>query len=494
MNAHYYLACDLGAESGRVMLGCLSSGKLELEELHRFPNQPLPIGGSLRWDIPGLFRGIKAGMAAAAERHLEIRSISVDSWGVDYAWIGARQPLLSLPVSYRDGRSESAYAEAMKQVSKETIFAETGLQFMNINTLYQLFADHRDSPGLVQLADCFLPMADYFHYLLSGEAKAEESLASTTQVYNPSKRAWSSKLIQDFRFRAEVFPELVPSGTTLGKLLPGVCDETGLGPVAVVATCSHDTGSAVAAVPAEEGEDWAFLSSGTWSLIGVELEEPQVREEILVSNFTNEGGLGGTTRFLRNIVGLWILQECRREWEAEGHCYSYAELTRLASEAEPLRSLIDPDDARFIKPGGMPDKVLSFCSETGQAEPESVGAIVRCILESLALAYRTNLQTIERLTGRNICKLHIVGGGSKNKLLNQFAANATGRLVLAGPDEATAIGNILIQALVAGELSSREDIRSTVRNSFPITHHQPAEQNLWKAAAARFTELTVSRN
>lgn len=489
MSHHHFIACDLGAESGRVMLGTLAQGKLFLEEIHRFPNLPVRLGTSLRWDLLGTFREIKAGLAKVAERKVSIGGLSVDSWGVDYVWSGAAQPVLALPYTYRDPRIDAAMAEALQKVSDTTIYGETGIQFMPFNTIFQLFADHRDSPGVVDLADHFLPTADFYNYLLCGVACCEESLASTTQLYDPRSRQWSNRLIEEFGFRREIFPKIVPSGTVLGPLLPAVREETGLDSLPVIAACSHDTGAAVAAVPAEAGEDWAFLSSGTWSLLGVELPSPLINEEARKANFTNEGGFGGSTRFLKNVVGLWILQECRRAWEKNGTVFTYEQLTNLAAEAEPLRSLIHPDDARFLKPLQMPEKIAAFCRETDQPTPETPGQIARCILESLALVYRSNLENLEKLTGRTICKLHIVGGGSQSALLNQFAANATGRTVLAGPTEATAIGNLLIQATAVGAIDSLDALRATVRASFSPRIFTPEAAPQWQEAYRRFSVL-----
>jgi rhamnulokinase len=486
MSAQHYIACDLGAESGRVMLGTLADGRLELEEVHRFSNLPVSVMGSIRWDVLGIFRELKEGLRKVAARRIEPVSLSVDSWGVDYVWTGAGQPMLAPPYIYRDARIDAGYAAALAKVPAETIFAETGLQFMAINTVYQLCADLERSPKVMEIADRFLMIADFFNFLFSGVGKAEESLASTTQIYNPRDRTWSARLIAELGLPAGVFPEIVPSGTRLGGLLDEVRNETGLPAMDVIATCSHDTGAAVAAVPAAEGDDWAYLSSGTWSLIGVELPQPLIGDGVRAANFTNEGGYGGTTRFLKNIVGLWILQECRRAWERDGKASDYAELNRLAAEAEPLRSFIDPDDERFLKPGGMPEKVQAFCRETNQPAPETPGEFTRCILQSLALLYRHTLESIESLTGRGIRKLHIVGGGSKSALLNQFAANATGRAVFAGPVEGTAIGNVLIQAIVAGQIDSLVALRRVVRESFPVQEFVPEDTGSWSGANERF--------
>ena len=487
--AAYYIACDLGAESGRVMLGSLDAGTLVIEEIHRFPNVTIRLGGSTRWDILRTFDELKKGISKVAARGLPVSSLSVDSWGVDYVWSGLGQEMLAPAYTYRDPRTDATFEKALSTVGREKIFSETGLQFMALNTLYQLMADVETSPELVRLADGFLGIADYLHFLFSGVRKVEESFASTTQVYNPAKRAWSEALISAFGFPRSAFPDIVPSGTVLGLLSDSVARETGLREANVVASCSHDTVAAVAAVPADVGDDWAYLSSGTWSLIGVEIPAPLINEATRAANFTNEGGYGSTTLLLKNIVGLWILQECRREWDSSGAKLDYAELNRLAAGAPPLRTLIDPDDARFLKPGDMPAKIQAFARETGQPVPSTPGEFTRAILESLALSYRGTLSSIEQLTSRRIKKLHVVGGGSQSRILNQFAADATGRLVLAGPVEATAIGNILVQAIADGKLACLTQLRETVRNSFPIGEFHPSGNPEWDSAFTRFEKI-----
>ena len=341
------------------------------------------------------------------------------------------------------------------------------------------------------IADQFLNVGDYLNFLFCGVARAEESLASTTQIYDPRKREWSGELIRAFGLPERIFPKIVPSGTKLGKLQAAVVEETGLSEVEVVATCSHDTGTAVAAVPAE-GEGWAYLSSGTWSLIGVELPCPLINEEVRAHNFTNEAGYGGTTRFLKNIIGMWLLQESRREWIRQGNPIEYAELDRQAEASEPFRSLINPNAARFMRPDDMPAKIAAYCRETGQPVPETPGQVARCVCESLALLYRQTLGQIERLTGTKISRLHIVGGGSRSPLLNQFAASGTERTVLAGPVEATACGNVLIQGLALGHLDSLATLRKVVRDSFPIAEFQPRDGAAWAAAFERFQKLTLA--
>jgi rhamnulokinase len=488
VSEHCYIACDLGAESGRVILGRLGDGKVTLEEIHRFANGAVKIAGSLRWDILRIFDELKIGLRKVAAKGLPVESLSVDSWGLDYVLTGAGQPMLSLPYTYRDARNDAPFAAALKAPGAAPIFAETGIQFMSINTLYQLIAERANSAHLLALADRFLMIADYLHFLFSGVAAAEESLASTSQLYNPITRRWSERLAEVFALPPHLFPPLVAPGTRLGPLLPELAAETGLGAIEVIATCSHDTGAAVAAVPAS-GEDWAYLSSGTWSLIGVELPQPQLDDAALAHNFTNEAGFGGTTRFLKNIVGLWLLQECRRAWVRDGRDLSYATLAAEAGDAEPFRSLIDPNDARFLKPDAMLEKIAAFCRETGQPEPASPGQFTRCIYESLALLYRRTLDEIEGVTGRRIARLHIVGGGSQSALLDQFAANATGRTVFAGPVEATALGNVLIQAIALGHLGSLAELRATVAASFSIDEFRPQDAQEWDDAFARFLRL-----
>jgi rhamnulokinase len=492
MNPTQYIACDLGAESGRVMLGRLEDGRLTLEEMHRFPSAAVRVLGSLRWDVLRIFEELKTGLRKAAQRKGPVASLSVDSWGVDYVLINAVHPMLSPPFHYRDARTESTYDKVREQVGPELIFSETGIQFMPINTIYHLAADVEKSRALLEAADCFLTIGDYFNYLFSGVPRVDASNASTTQIYNPRTRAWSGTLIERCGFPRKIFPEIVAPGTVLGPLLPEVAAETGLNDVQVVASCSHDTGAAVAAVPAQEGEDWAYLSSGTWSLLGVELPQPLISEKVQKRNFTNEAGYGGTTRFLKNIVGLWILQESRREWARQGRELDYGELTREAQNAEPFRSLINPRAARFLKPGDMPQKIVAYCQETGQTAPETPGQFVRCILESLALLYRVTLEEIEQLTGRTIRRLHIVGGGSQSALLNQFAASATRRQVTAGPAEGTAIGNLLIQAIALGHVESLAALRQVVRDSFRLQTFEPQGSEGWQASYQRFTGLTLA--
>jgi rhamnulokinase len=488
MADYHYLACDLGAESGRVLLGSFENGRITLREIHRFANGPVHIGGTLRWDFLRIFEELKLGLKKAADCKVPVSSVSCDSWGVDYALLSGGEPLLALPFHYRDARTDGAMERAFAVVPADEIFAETGIQFMPLNTLYQLYIDLQTRPGILDLATQFLNVGDYFNFLLSGCAAAEESLASTTQLYNPRARAWSAMLMERFGFPARIFPRIVPSGTPLGPMADPVAEETGLAGAQVIAGCSHDTAAAVAAVPAE-GAEWAYISSGTWSLLGIENATAMIGPRSRQYNFTNEVGFGGSIRFLKNIVGLWLIQECRREWAIRGQECGYEELARMAGEAEPLKTFIDPMEQSFLKPGGMPEKIAGFCRASGQAVPATPGAIVRTALESLALLYRRTLDQLEDASGRSLTTLHIVGGGSRNHLLNQCTANATRRAVLAGPAECTGLGNILVQAMALGHIPSITAARAVVRESFPLSRYQPADGRQWEEAYHRYLKL-----
>lgn len=484
--ATHYLACDFGAESGRLILGTLrDGGTLELEELHRFPNIPIESSECLSWNIDALWGEVRKALKISAEKGFPISSISVDGWGVDYIMLDDKGEIMAPTHCYRDKRNQRGVDLVFSKVPWEEVYEESGIQFLNFNTLYQLGAE---TPGRLKAAKTILPLGDAFNYLLCGEARSEISMASTTSMYNPKISAWSEKLLAAANIRPDQFAPLVESGTLLGKLKAALAKETGLGEIQVVATCSHDTGAAVAAVPAE-GQDWAYLSSGTWSLIGVELDKPIISERSRELNYTNEIGHGNTIRLLRNIIGLWIVQECRRNWEKQGTSYDYATLTQLAVEAEPFRSLINPDDQRFFSPDSMLDSISGFCQETGQPVPQSPGQFVRCALESLALVYRSHLAEAEELTGKTITKLHIVGGGSQNKLLNQLAANATGRQVIAGPTEATALGNIVVQAIALGHIQDLAEARRIIRNSMDVETYEPQDAEDWEVAYQRFLSL-----
>jgi len=481
----YYLACDLGADSGRLILGTLDAGKISLEELHRFPTGATKVAGALHWEFDRLLNELKNGLKIAAAKKLPIASISTDSWGVDYVVYDER----GLPVSpvwcYRDSRTVGGVEAVKEKIEWPVIYAETGIQFMALNTIYQIVTE---PPARLAKAKQLLLIGDAFNFFCSGVARNEVSLASTTQLYNPTYKRWSPKLFTALGLREDLFAPICPSGTKLGPMKKNLAAEVGLPPIEVVASCSHDTGAAVAAVPAS-GENWAYLSSGTWSLMGVEKPQPVINDEARNLGFTNEIGYGDTVRLLKNIVGLWLIQESRRHWNKSGKKLEFAELEKLAVAAASFVSLINPDDPRFLSPDDMPKKIADFCRETGQPVPVDIGACVRCIYESLALFYRVTLRRTERLIGKKIQRLHIVGGGSKDATLNQFTANALKIPVLAGPTECAALGNILVQAIALGHLESHEAAREVVRNSFELKTFAPQDAAQWDAAAARFEKL-----
>lgn len=488
-----FLAIDLGAESGRAMLGRLQGGRLALEEVHRFSNGPVRLPDGLHWDALRLFSEIKAGIAlgARAAGAEGLHALGIDTWGVDYALLDGQGALLGNPYHYRDARTDGMLERAFRQVGREAIFEATGIQFMQINTLYQLLAE-RERGAILPAARTLLTMPDLFNYWLTGQKVAEFSNATTTQCFDPRQGDWARGLLDELGLPVGIFPRVVPPGTVLGALLPQVAEElnlasTGGRPVVIAPAC-HDTGSAVAAVPACNA-DFAYISSGTWSLMGAELREPVITPQALAGNFTNEGGVGGTFRFLRNITGLWLVQECRRAWAAQGEAYSYDELTDLAAQAAPLRALIDPDAPEFLKPGDYPRLMQAYCRRTSQPVPETVGQVVRCALESLALKYRQTFEQLEVVLGRRLEPVHIVGGGSRNRLLNQFTADALGRRVTAGPVEATAIGNILAQAVALGQLDSHALARRVVRESFEVAEFAPGDGTAWDEAYRRAREL-----
>ena len=468
------IAFDLGASSGRAILGTLEAGRLTLEELHRFANTPVQLPTGLYWDTLRLFHEIRHGLTVAGrERKLKIDGIGVDTWGVDFAILGEDGALADNPRHYRDARNNGMLERTFATVPREEIFAATGIQFMQINSLYQWNAlKLAGSPGL-KVARRLLFMPDLFNYWLSGVARAERTIASTSQFYDPQRREFAGELLKRLGLDASLLDPIVDPGTNLGPLLPEIAETSGLDAVPVYATGGHDTASAVAAVPAASSSDWAYISSGTWSLMGVELDAPVINAQSLAENFTNEAGAAGKIRFLKNIAGMWLLEECRRDWALEGHRFNYEELMASAAAAPRGIARIDPD--AFLEPGHMPARICDACKTSGQRVPANPGEVTRVILESLAERYRQVTASLESLTGRTIRVIHIVGGGSQNRLLNQLAADATGRTVIAGPSECTAAGNILIQAMGAGELSGLAQVREVVRASFQVERFEPVK-------------------
>ena len=467
------LAIDLGATSGRVMLGELEEGVLTLGELHRFANTPVQLPTGLYWDTLRLFHEIRRGLGIAGrERRLQIDAIGVDTWGVDFALLGEDGALVDNPHHYRDARNAGVPAKTFQEVKKEEIFEATGVQFMQINSLYQWYAMKLAGSPALKVAKSLLFMPDLFNYWLTGVARAERTIASTSQFYDPRQRGFATDMLGKLGLDASILAAIVDPGTELGPLLPDVAEFSGLGAVPVYASGGHDTADAVVAVPAQSNRDWCFISSGTWSLMGVELDEPVIDAATLAENFTNEAGACGKIRFLRNIAGMWLLEECRAAWALEGHNFTYEELMESAEAAKPRTAVIDPD--AFLEPGRMPQRIAEFCKKSGQRVPSDPGEMTRVILESLAERYKTVLGSIEKLTHRKIRVIHIVGGGAQNRLLNQLAADITGRLVIAGPVEATAIGNVLIQAMGAGVVRDLEEAREIVGMSFLVERFEPA--------------------
>ncbi len=479
-----FLALDLGAESGRAILARLHSGVLTTQEIHRFKNEPVEYGGSLHWDVTRLWWEVRKALLGLEE--MELAGIGVDAWGVDYALLGERGELLQNPYHYRDARTNGVMQDVFRKVAKEEIYSATGIQFMPINTLYQLYAAVRDTPALLKAAERLVMIPDLVHYWLTGNAVCEFTNATTTQLVNPATRTWATELMRRLELPTHLLAEIVEPGTQVGTLLPSISRNSALSATRVIAPATHDTGSAVAAISARDGT--AFLSSGTWSLLGTELDAPVISPEALRHNFTNEGGVNGTTRLLKNVMGLWMLQCCRQSWTAQGQSCDHLELMELAAREDSFRCLVDPDHASFLRPSDMPAAIDQFCAKTHQPSPKSVGGYVRAILESLAFKYRLVLHNLEQLIGRRIHQIRVIGGGSKNRLLNQMTADATGRKLLAGPAEATALGNVAIQILATGGASSLKEVRQIIDRSYPVEGFEPLDTVKWDRHADRFEQ------
>ncbi len=461
---------------------------------------------TIYWDLPRLFDEVKVALRKASSGGGELDAAGVDTWGVDFGLIGRGETLLGNPVHYRDARTDGMLEEAFRRVPRERIYEVTGLQFLPFNTLYQLLALSRSNSPLFEVAETMLMMPDLFGWLLTGRRAGERTDASTTQLLDPRSGTWSDELCRDLGLPRAILPDLIEPGTALGPLRRSVAEELGLSrPLTVIAPATHDTASAVAAVPVRSASpsssassspssppDWCYLSSGTWSLLGVEVPHPVITAETMRYNLTNEGGVAGTTRLLKNIMGLWLVQESRRTWARTGREWTYEDLIARAQVAPPFKTLVDPDDTSFLATGDMPARLAAYCNRTNQAPPVDEGALVRCCLESLALKYRWTIERIEAILGTTIRTIHVVGGGSKNTLLCQFTADACGRPVHAGPVEATAIGNILMQAIGCGRLGSIADMREVVARSFLVTVYEPRDTAAWNDAAGRFASLVPS--
>ena len=488
MKIHNFLAFDLGATSGRSVIGTLRDGRIETRELTRFPNGIIELHGKFYWNLLGLYEHLKDGLAACAREGITPDSIGIDTWGVDVVPIGSDGSILGMPRAYRDPYTDGAPEKFFEIVSREEVYDKTGIQIMNFNTLYQIFAAVQEGYTPIVEAKRLLFIPDALSYMLTGKEVCEYTIASTSQILNPRTSLLEASLLEAAGVKGDIFPDVQLPGNVIGSLTDALAEETRIGKVDVVAVAGHDTASAVAAVPAEN-ERFAYLSSGTWSLMGIETREPIINSDSFRHNFTNEGGVDGTTRFLKNICGMWILEQCRKEWEREGKNYSYPEIVEMANSAEPFVSFINPDDASFANPQSMLRAIEAFCLRTEQPVPQNDTQIIRTIFESLALRYREVLEILESMAPFAIDVLHIIGGGSKNQLLNQFTANAIGKRVVAGPSEATAIGNLMMQAIGAGEMSTLAEARTIIRASIETETFLPQQREAWEAAYARFVEL-----
>lgn len=481
------LAFDFGASSGRAIIGSFDGEKITLKEVHRFTNDPVDLGGTLYWDVLRLFYEIKQGIVKAKIAG-GFDSIGIDTWGVDFGLIDKNGRLLENPVHYRDKRTSGLVEESFKSVPRQKMYDITGIQFMELNTLFQLISLKKQRPEMLERADKMLFMPDLFAYFLTGKMCSEYSIASTSQLIDINTRSWSKELLDAFSIKESLFAPLTEPGTQLGNLSKEICEECGVESVPVISVCGHDTQSAITAVPCESG-DFAFLSSGTWSLFGTELQKPIVNETSLKINITNEGGFGGTTGFLKNIIGLWLIQESRRQWQREGKDYSYADLEKLALSEEPFKCFIDPDAPEFVPQGNIPERVREFCRKTGQYVPESVGEIMRCIYESLAMKYRMTFEKLCECTGKNYPVIHVIGGGTKDGLLCRMTASSCGKTVKAGPIEATVMGNVAVQLMSDGTIGSISEARKAVAASESLKTYEPENTDEWIKAYESFVKI-----
>lgn len=489
MDEQYFLAFDLGASSGRAILGTLSEDKLELTEIHRFVNQMQWINGHYFWNIFSLFNELKTGLRKCVKEYgIQPASIAVDTWGVDFVHLNKEGLILSLPFAYRDSRTNTSMKDLFQLIPATEVYARTGIQFMQFNSLFQLFSMVRDQSSLLDITDSILFMPDALNYLFTGIKKSEFSIASTSQMLIPGTCTWDFELIKKAGIPASILQEIVLPGTVLGTIQPELARETGSQAVPVIAVAAHDTGSAIVSVPALEN-NFVYLSSGTWSIMGIESSRPIVSEHTRQLNFTNEGGVEGTTRFLKNIMGMWLIQEVQRFWEEEGTKYTWPQMVELARQSEPFKFLINPDDSMFLNPRDMTQAVRDYCYQTAQGTPQSHGETIRCIYDSLALKYRFTLEQIREVSDQPIEVIHIIGGGANNDFLNQLTADATGLTVIAGPTEATAIGNIMMQAKAMGFVNSLTEIRLIVANSFELMKYYPSRELDWQGTYQRYLDI-----
>lgn len=490
-----FLAFDFGASSGRAILATFDGEKVTLEEKHRFSNDPVTVNGGMYWDVLRLFHEIKQGILKCANSgDRDIDSIGIDTWGVDYGLLDKNGKLLGNPHHYRDTRTDGMYDEAFKIAPKDEIFEKTGIAFNWFNTIYQLLASKLSHDTELECAEKLLFMPDLLNYFLTGEKRCEYTIASTSQMFDSKKYDWAYDLLEKLGIPTDIYADMIYPGDKVGVLKKELAEELGVDQIPVVAVASHDTGSAVASVPVTDGDDFIYISSGTWSLMGVELQEPMVTKDALNYNFTNEGGVNKTIRFLKNIMGLWLIQESRRQWDREGTLLSFDELEKQAREAAPFESLIDPDYHEFQTPGNMPKRIQKYCEMTGQKVPQTKGEIIRCIAQSLAFKYREVVEGMEAVTKKPYNVINIVGGGIKDKMICQFTANATKRKVSAGPVEATSIGNVIVQGMAMGAIKDLKEGRRIVKNSFPIDTYEPQDSADWDKAYENWKNICKKVN
>lgn len=481
------LAFDFGASSGRAIIGKFDGNKITLEEVHRFSNDPVSVSGTVYWDVLRLFHEIKQGIIKARMAG-GFDSIGIDTWGVDFGLIDSEGKLMENPVHYRDTRTVGLVEESFKTMPREKIYGITGIQFMELNTLFQLISLKKYRPWMLDRADKMLFMPDLFAYMLTGKMCAEYSIASTSQLIDLKTGEWSKEILEAFGIKESIFAPIVKPGTVLGTLTPEICEECGVDPVPVISVCGHDTQSAITSVPCEEGK-FAFLSSGTWSLFGTELPKPIVNETSMNINITNEGGFDDSTGFLKNIIGLWLIQESRRQWQRQGEDYSYADLEKLALASEPFKCFIDPDAPEFVPHGNIPGRVQDFCKKTGQYVPQTVGEIMRCIYESLAMKYRLTFEKLRECTEQDYPVIHVIGGGTKDGLLCQLTANSCNRTVKAGPIEATVMGNVAVQLMSDGSVENIGQARKIIADSSELKIYEPQNTDEWEKAYADFLKI-----
>ena len=481
------LAFDLGASSGRGIIATLDNGKITLDEIHRFPNNGVSVRGTLYWDILYLFDQIKQGIVKARLAG-GFDSIGIDTWGVDFGLVDENGDLIGNPVHYRDARTDNIPEEVFKEISKDELYGKTGIQILNFNTLFQLYYLAKYKADLLKRADKFIFIPDLLNYFLTGVKKSEYTIASTSQMLNPAKRTWDKDLLSALNIPTDILCDIIETGEILGKLSPEICEELSVEPVNVIAVGGHDTASAVVSVPTTE-DDFVYVSCGTWSLFGTELKEPLISEEGLKASYTNEGGYGGTIRYLTNIMGLWLIQEARRDWQKQGNDLSFGELAALAAEAKPFQCFVDPDYPEFGKPGNMPRKIQDYCKKTGQYVPQTIGEISRCIYESLALKYRHAFLNLAKITGKDFKGIHIVGGGTNAAILCQMTASSCNIDVSAGPVEATALGNVAVQLIASGDIKDIKEARQIIKDSSDIKVYSPENSAEWDEAYAKFLNI-----